>query len=89
MKQLSSLGGRRHVFFRGQRRMRALGERLEAEELGHFSYYGGKLHDFSMTFLLEFELFNIQKHFICKIVHVVGIENLKFYAPSTVNKEIK
>ncbi|KAK1882999.1 LIM/homeobox protein Lhx1 [Dissostichus eleginoides] len=40
MKQLSSLGGRRHVFFRGQRRMRALGERLEAEELGHFSYYG-------------------------------------------------
>lgn len=43
MKQLSTLGGRRHVFFRGQRRMRALGERLEAEELGHFSYYGGEL----------------------------------------------
>ncbi|XP_033493570.1 LIM/homeobox protein Lhx1-like [Epinephelus lanceolatus] len=40
MKQLSALSGRRHVFFRGQRRMRALGERLEAEELGHFSYYG-------------------------------------------------
>lgn len=42
MKQLSSLSGRRHVFFRGQRRMRALGERLEADELGHFSYYGGE-----------------------------------------------
>ncbi|XP_068600880.1 LIM/homeobox protein Lhx1-like [Brachionichthys hirsutus] len=40
MKQLSSLGGRRHMFFRGQRRMRALGERLEPEDLGHFSYYG-------------------------------------------------
>lgn len=43
MKQLSALSGRRHVFFRGQRRMRALGERLEPEELGHFSYYGGEL----------------------------------------------
>lgn len=42
MKQLSTLSGRRHVFFRGQRRMRALGERLEADELGHFSYYGGE-----------------------------------------------
>lgn len=42
MKQLSTLGGRRHVFFRGQRRMRALGDRLEADELGHFSYYGGE-----------------------------------------------
>ncbi|XP_070700105.1 LIM/homeobox protein Lhx1-like [Pempheris klunzingeri] len=40
MKQLSTLSSRRHVFFRGQRRMRALGERLEPEELGHFSYYG-------------------------------------------------
>ncbi|CAL9685783.1 unnamed protein product [Knipowitschia caucasica] len=40
MKQLSSLSGRRHVFFRGTRRMRALGERLEPGELGHFSYYG-------------------------------------------------
>lgn len=42
MKQLSTLGGRRHVFFRGQRRMRALGDRLEPDELGHFSYYGGE-----------------------------------------------
>lgn len=40
MKQLSALSARRHVFFRGQRRMRALGERLEPGELGHFSYYG-------------------------------------------------
>ncbi|XP_069001716.1 LIM/homeobox protein Lhx1-like [Embiotoca jacksoni] len=40
MKQLSALSGRRHVFFRSPRRMRALGERLEPGELGHFSYYG-------------------------------------------------
>ncbi|XP_062262440.1 LIM/homeobox protein Lhx1-like [Platichthys flesus] len=40
MKQLSALGTRRHVFYRGTRRMRALGERLEPGELGHFSYYG-------------------------------------------------
>lgn len=42
MKQLSALGSRRHVFFRGPRRMRALGERAEPAELGHFSYYGGE-----------------------------------------------
>lgn len=46
MKQLSTLGGRRHVFFRGQRRMRALGDRLEADELGHFSYYGDYPSDY-------------------------------------------
>ncbi|KAJ0004342.1 hypothetical protein NQD34_010556 [Periophthalmus magnuspinnatus] len=40
MKQLSALSARRHVFFRGSRRMRALGERLEPGELGHFAYYG-------------------------------------------------
>ncbi|KAG7455596.1 LIM/homeobox protein Lhx1-like [Solea senegalensis] len=40
MKQLSALGTRRHVFFRSPRRMRALGERLEPGELGHFPYYG-------------------------------------------------
>ncbi|CAG01537.1 unnamed protein product, partial [Tetraodon nigroviridis] len=40
MKQLSTLGARRHVFFRGQRRMRALGDRLEPDELAHFTYYG-------------------------------------------------
>lgn len=40
MKQLSVLSSRRHVFFRGPRRMRALSERLEPGELGHFSYYG-------------------------------------------------
>ncbi|XP_015247572.1 LIM/homeobox protein Lhx1-like [Cyprinodon tularosa] len=40
MKQLSALSARRHVFFRSPRRMRALGERLEPGELGHFSYYG-------------------------------------------------
>ncbi|XP_043095336.1 LIM/homeobox protein Lhx1b [Puntigrus tetrazona] len=43
MKQLSALGARRHMFFRSPRRMRALGDRVEAGELvanGHFSYYG-------------------------------------------------
>ncbi|KAM6907895.1 LIM/homeobox protein Lhx1-like [Xenentodon cancila] len=40
MKQLSALSARRHVFFRSPRRMRALGDRLEPGELGHFSYYG-------------------------------------------------
>ncbi|KAF3706597.1 LIM/homeobox protein Lhx1 [Channa argus] len=40
MKQLSALSARRHLFFRSPRRMRALGERLEPGELGHFSYYG-------------------------------------------------
>ncbi|XP_059397096.1 LIM/homeobox protein Lhx1-like [Carassius carassius] len=43
MKQLSALGARRHVFFRGPRRMRALGDRLEPGELmanGLFSFYG-------------------------------------------------
>ncbi|RVE63634.1 hypothetical protein OJAV_G00138130 [Oryzias javanicus] len=39
MKQLSALSARRHVFFRSPRRMRAMGERLEPGELGHFSYY--------------------------------------------------
>ncbi|KAK7165243.1 hypothetical protein R3I94_003571 [Phoxinus phoxinus] len=43
MKQLSALGGRRHLFFRSPRRMRALGDRMEPGELmanGHFSFYG-------------------------------------------------
>ncbi|KAM3868534.1 LIM/homeobox protein Lhx1-like [Diretmus argenteus] len=40
MKQLSALGSRRHAFFRSPRRMRALADRLEPGELGHFSYYG-------------------------------------------------
>ncbi|XP_034033352.1 LIM/homeobox protein Lhx1-like [Thalassophryne amazonica] len=40
MKQLSALSARRHVLFRGPRRMRALGDRLDPGELAHFSYYG-------------------------------------------------
>ncbi|XP_061902377.1 LIM/homeobox protein Lhx1-like isoform X2 [Entelurus aequoreus] len=40
MKQLSALSARRHMFFRSPRRMRALGERMDTPELGHFSYYG-------------------------------------------------
>nr|XP_020454635.1 LIM/homeobox protein Lhx1-like [Monopterus albus] len=40
MKQLSALSARRHLFFRSPRRMRALGDRMDPGELGHFSYYG-------------------------------------------------
>lgn len=45
MKQLSALGARRHAFFRGPRRMRPLGGRLEDPDiLGPvaYGYYGGK-----------------------------------------------
>lgn len=44
MKQLSTLGARRHAFFRGPRRMRPLGGRLEDPDImgpGVYSYYGG------------------------------------------------
>ncbi|KTF92160.1 hypothetical protein cypCar_00034771 [Cyprinus carpio] len=43
MKQLSVLGARRHAFFRGPRRMRPLGGRLEDPDImgpGGYSYYG-------------------------------------------------
>uniref|UniRef100_A0A8C6T1F6 LIM/homeobox protein Lhx5 n=1 Tax=Neogobius melanostomus TaxID=47308 RepID=A0A8C6T1F6_9GOBI len=43
MKQLSALGARRHAFFRGPRRMRPLGGRLEDADIlgpGAYSYYG-------------------------------------------------
>lgn len=45
MKQLSALGARRHAFFRGPRRMRPLGGRLEDSDIlgpGAYGYYGGK-----------------------------------------------
>lgn len=45
MKQLSALGARRHAFFRGPRRMRPLGSRLDEPDLlgpGGYGYYGGK-----------------------------------------------
>ncbi|AWP00668.1 putative LIM/homeobox protein Lhx5 [Scophthalmus maximus] len=43
MKQLSALGARRHAFFRGPRRMRPLGGRLEDADIlgpGAYGYYG-------------------------------------------------
>ncbi|GLD51755.1 LIM/homeobox protein Lhx5 [Lates japonicus] len=43
MKQLSALGARRHAFFRGPRRMRPLGGRLEDPDIlgpGAYGYYG-------------------------------------------------
>ncbi|XP_032426883.1 LIM/homeobox protein Lhx5 [Xiphophorus hellerii] len=43
MKQLSALGARRHAFFRGPRRMRPLGGRLEDPDIlgpGPYGYYG-------------------------------------------------
>lgn len=45
MKQLSALGARRHAFFRGPRRMRALGGRLEDPDIlgpAAYGYYGGQ-----------------------------------------------
>ncbi|TNN68832.1 LIM/homeobox protein Lhx5 [Liparis tanakae] len=45
MKQLSALGARRHAFFRGPRRMRPLGGRLEDPDIlgpGAYGYYGGE-----------------------------------------------
>ncbi|KAI7795904.1 LIM/homeobox protein Lhx5 isoform X1 [Triplophysa rosa] len=45
MKQLSALGARRHAFFRGPRRMRPLGGRLEDPDIlgpGGYSYYGAE-----------------------------------------------
>lgn len=44
MKQLSALSARRHAFFRGPRRMRSLGSRLDEPDLlgpGGYGYYGG------------------------------------------------
>lgn len=51
MKQLSALGARRHAFFRGPRRMRPLGGRLEDPDIlgpGAYGYYGGKKQSVSM-----------------------------------------
>ena len=45
MKQLSALGARRHAFYRGPRRMRPLGGRLEDADIlgpGAYGYYGGE-----------------------------------------------
>lgn len=53
MKQLSALGARRHAFFRGPRRMRPLGGRLEDPDIlgpGAYGYYGGKGTVFSCYF---------------------------------------
>lgn len=53
MKQLSALGARRHAFFRGPRRMRPLGGRLEDPDIlgpGAYGYYGGKRKVFSCYF---------------------------------------
>lgn len=53
MKQLSALGARRHAFFRGPRRMRPLGGRLEDPDVlgpGAYGYYGGKRKVFSCYF---------------------------------------
>lgn len=63
MKQLSALGARRHAFFRGPRRMRHLGGRLEDPDIlgpGAYGYYGGKTKPPSLAvfvFLFFFVLF--------------------------------
>ncbi|TSK72044.1 LIM/homeobox protein Lhx5 [Bagarius yarrelli] len=52
MKQLSALGARRHAFFRGPRRMRPLGSRLDEPDLlgpGGYGYYGEYQGDYYST----------------------------------------
>ncbi|KAK3524081.1 hypothetical protein QTP70_018013 [Hemibagrus guttatus] len=52
MKQLSALGARRHAFFRGPRRMRPLGSRLDEPDLlgpGGYGYYGEYQGDYYGT----------------------------------------
>lgn len=54
MKQLSALGARRHAFFRGPRRMRPLGSRLDEPDLlgpGGYGYYGGMRPSFYSFFI--------------------------------------
>lgn len=57
MKQLSALGARRHAFFRGPRRMRHLGGRLEDPDIlgpGAYGYYGGKTKPLSLAVFVLF-----------------------------------
>lgn len=54
MKQLSALGARRHAFFRGPRRMRPLGGRLEDPDIlgpAAYGYYGGKKESSSSQYM--------------------------------------
>lgn len=55
MKQLSALGARRHAFFRGPRRMRPLGSRLDESDLlgpGGYGYYGG-MREKNLLFIIS------------------------------------
>lgn len=59
MKQLSALGARRHAFFRGPRRMRPLGGRLEDPDIlgpGAYGYYGGTTLLFCLFLMLTIEI---------------------------------
>lgn len=70
MKQLSALGARRHAFFRGPRRMRPLGGRLEDPDIlgpGAYGYYGGKNYfTGSLWQYMWGQLIQIQ----CKILYI-------------------
>lgn len=68
MKQLSALGARRHAFFRGPRRMRPLGGRLEDPDIlgpGAYGYYGGKNEVHGPVVSLD-----IQCHHHCMILYI-------------------
>lgn len=66
MKQLSALGARRHAFFRGPRRMRPLGGRLEDPDIlgpGAYGYYGGTTLLFCLFLMLTIEIDPIKRIF--------------------------
>lgn len=68
MKQLSALGARRHAFFRGPRRMRPLGGRLEDPDIlgpGAYGYYGGRTKPLPLAELL---------YFFCFVLLMLNIE---------------
>lgn len=73
MKQLSALGARRHAFFRGPRRMRPLGGRLEDPDIlgpGAYGYYGGTAEPLSCC-LISFLSFLSSLFFIFQQIKTV------------------
>lgn len=87
MKQLSALGARRHAFFRGPRRMRTLGGRLEDPDIlgpGAYGYYGGKmaaaweraLQVDAAASMEQVPLFSCAEQICIKLIHLLGFRTL-------------
>lgn len=84
MKQLSALGARRHAFFRGPRRMRPLGSRLDEPDLlgpGGYGYYGGMR-------VKNLPIFHFFFHF-CKHDQLSFIHRTKAYFSGTICLTLK